>query len=130
MNSSHTTSNRSHSRERTFHEDISDRLIIRKALRKLLSGLLKDLEGQSFKTITIKLRNQHFKTLTRSYSFDFYINPSVNERICLQKANELLNLSFNSNEEMKYRLLGIKASNFRKGGIQKSVTDFFDLDRK
>jgi DNA polymerase IV (DinB-like DNA polymerase) len=120
-------SNRSHSKERTFRDDIEDTLIIRQTLRKLLDSLLNDLSNE-FRTITVKLRDENFRTITRSFSFEFYINPknSDHQRSCIKKANELLNDLFSELKHRKFRLLGIKASNFKTSSkkVQKSVKDF------
>lgn len=120
------SSSRSHSKERTFRDDVENRLDIRKVMRNLLLSLLNDLKDNLFKTLTIKLRDHNFKTTTRSFSFDFYINPAdeKHKRLIIQKGNELLSKSFDDHEKEKFRLLGVKASNFRSGITQKSLQDF------
>ena len=121
-------SSRSHSKERTFRDDIDDHLLIRKSLRKLILSLLDEIRYE-FKTITIKLRDEDFKTITRSFSFDFFLNPSneSHKRDCIKKANELINISFNELKNRKFRLLGVKASNFKINTIvQRSVKDFIE----
>ena len=119
-------STRSHSKERTFNEDVGDHILLRKVVRKLVSSLMKELKAENFKTLTIKVRDSTFKTFTRSKTFQYFINPANEEdiKLCITTSNELLN-EFFTDDEKKFRLLGIKASNFKESDlIQTSLHDF------
>lgn len=119
-------SSRSHSKERTFHEDVSDHILLRKIVRKLVNSLMKDLKGDCFKTLTIKIRDTNFQTFTRSKTFQYYINPRNEEDVkkMIIISNELLNEFLN--EDKEFRLLGVKASNFNESDYtQSSLFDFF-----
>lgn len=118
--------NRSHSKDRTFNEDISDHILLRKIIRKLITSLMEDLKGENFKTLTIKVRDNNFQTFTRSKSFQYFINPASEEDIknLVSLGNELLNEFLTADRQ--FRLLGVKASNFRESDLtQTSLTDFF-----
>jgi DNA polymerase IV (DinB-like DNA polymerase) len=125
LQSKNEKSNRSHSKERTFSEDVSDHVMLRKIIRKLTSSLLGDLKGENFRTLTLKIRNSYFQTYTRSKTFQYYINPNKDEdiKLCIVTANEFLNEFLN--DDNKFRLMGIKASNFKESDkIQSSLLDF------
>ena len=119
-------SSRSHSKERTFNEDVSDHIILRKTVRKLLTSLLDKLEDEYFKTMTIKVRNKYFGTFTRSKSFPNYINSNdeLTKKKLLIIANELLNEFLIDDQE--FRLIGVKISNFKENKlIQSNLSKYF-----
>ena len=119
-------SNRSHSKDRTFNEDISDHILLRKIIRKLITSLMVDLKGEQFKTLTIKVRDNNFQTYTRGKSFQYFIDPSREEDVktLIFLGNKLLNEFLN--DDKQFRLLGVKASNFRESDLtQTSLEDFF-----
>lgn len=125
---SNQKSNRSHSKERTFNEDLGDHILLRKLVRKLTTSLLADLKGEFFKTLSIKIRDSTFQTFTRSKTFPYFINPENDEdlKLCIMTGNDLLN-EFLDDSDRKFRLLGIKASNFKESDlIQSSLLDFID----
>ena len=119
-------STRSHSKERTFNEDVGDHILLRKVVRKLISSLMKELKAENFKTLTIKVRDSTFQTFTRSKTFQYFINPANEDdiKLLIATSNDLLN-EFLTDDEKKFRLLGIKASNFKESDlIQTSLHDF------
>ena len=119
-------SNRSHSKERTLNEDISDHILLRKIVRKLVTSLMKDLEGENFKTLSLKIRDSDFQTYTRSRTFQYFLDPSkvIDSKLAILTVNELLN-EFLIDNDRRFRLLGIKASNFKENNlIQKSLIDY------
>ena len=119
-------STRSHSKERTFNEDVGDHILLRKLVRRLTTSLLRDLEGEYFKTLSIKIRDSTFQTFTRSKTFQYFINPDNPEdlKLCVATGNDLLN-EFLDESDRKFRLLGIKASNFKESDlIQSSLFDY------
>lgn len=125
-NSRRQKSNRSHSKERTLNEDISDHILLRKIVRKLVTSLMKDLEGDNFKTLTLKIRDANFQTYTRSRTFQYFLDPSkvIDTKLAILTANEMLN-EFLEESDRKFRLLGIKASTFKESDlIQKSLMDY------
>ena len=118
-------SSRSHSKERTFTEDLNDHILLRKIVRKLITSLMVDLKEENFKTLTIKIRDSNFQTFTRSKTFQYFINPAEEEDVkkCVITGNELLNEFLVENKS--FRLLGIKASNFNESALtQTSLFDF------
>ena len=119
-------SNRSHSKDRTMNEDVGDHILLRKIVRKLVTSLMSDLEGENFKTLTLKIRDSNFQTFTRSKTFQYFINPEkvIDVKLAIITANDLLN-EFLLEDERRYRLLGIKASNFKVNDlIQTSIFDY------
>ncbi len=118
-------SNRSHSKERTFSEDVQDHILLRKIVRKLVTELMTDLKGENFKTLTIKIRDSDFQTFTRSKTFQNFINPTSEEdvKLCIMTGNEMLNEFLVSNRS--FRLLGVKASSFKESDL--SQTSLFDF---
>ena len=118
-------SNRSHSKERTFNKDVSDHILLRKIVRKLITSLMVDLKSENFRTLSIKIRDSTFQTYTRSKSFQYFINPSIEDDIkrCIITGNEMLNEFLVENRA--FRLLGVKASNFKESDLfQTSLFDF------
>lgn len=116
---------RSHSREQTFGEDEGSPERLVEVISKLTERLLGDLGDQQFRTFSIKVRDQSFNTFSRSRSFPSPL-PANNQRtlgLCLVTANELLE-EFLSGEK-RFRLLGVKASNFAAGQhTQRRLTEF------
>lgn len=107
-------------KERTFSEDVDDLGWINNFLRELsgkISQLMKD-KNAAGKTVTLKVRYDDFKTITRSTSFSHYIND----------ANDIANTAISLLEETnvgerKVRLLGITLSklNLNKKGHFKQL---------
>ncbi|QSH40456.1 DNA polymerase IV [Lentisphaerota bacterium ZTH] len=107
-------------RETTFQEDISDLRQIHKVIYELseeVSGLLKRY-GLQGRTVTVKVRYEDFKTVTRSQSFS---NPINELEFIFSTSLELL--SKTEAGKRKVRLLGVTLSNFppdseRSGPVQ------------
>ncbi|MCP3966349.1 MAG: DNA polymerase IV [Lentisphaerae bacterium] len=96
-------------RETTFEEDISDMRKIREVIHELaeeVSGLLKKY-GLQGRTITVKVRYEDFKTVTRSQSFNQLTNDLD---FIFETSLELL--SRTEAGKQKVRLLGVTLSNF------------------
>jgi DNA polymerase IV (DinB-like DNA polymerase) len=106
------------STERTFGDDISDPEELKEILKKLTNSLLKD-RVKPFQTLSIKVRLANFKTFTRSKSFVRYLKKEDKELIF----NTVLELfeEFLKKSEPKFRLLGIRFSNFKSSSHQQKL---------
>ena len=64
------------SHETTFEQDTSDAAVILQALNDLCVGVQKETEDQHllFKTVTLKIRFEHFETHTKSKTLPFLTN--------------------------------------------------------
>jgi DNA polymerase IV (DinB-like DNA polymerase) len=106
------------SHETTFEEDTANSTTIFQALNTLCEDVLKETVNQHllFKTITVKIRYQHFETHTRSKTLPFLTNRLYD----LQKtANELL---FNNlRKDRRIRLIGVRVSSLISGEKQKTL---------
>jgi DNA polymerase IV (archaeal DinB-like DNA polymerase) len=91
------------SRETTFPEDISYEECFNH-IEYLIHQIYQDLGNYEFKTVSIKVRDKNFTTITRDYSFSF-TNKDLNQikkaALCLLKLIKFKEI----------RLLGIKLSN-------------------
>jgi DNA polymerase IV len=100
------SSSRSH--EKTFPEDILDPVIIRAEIRRLVErlGFRLRREGLRVKTLSVKIRDGRFNTITRAITMD---TPANSDRILFQTAVDLVfqNLPASSG----IRLLGVSAQN-------------------
>jgi DNA polymerase IV len=96
-------------RETTFEEDISDIGEIKKVIHELSDEVSKQLRqyGLEGRTVTLKVRYDDFKTVTRSQSFS---RLTKQFEIIYNTAMELL--SRTQAGERKVRLLGVTVSNF------------------
>jgi DNA polymerase IV (archaeal DinB-like DNA polymerase) len=106
------------SHETTFEEDTEDSTVIFQALNALCEEVLKEAVDQHllFKTVTIKIRYQHFETHTRSKTLPFLTNRLHD----LQKtANGLL--FTNLRKDRKVRLIGVRVSSLVSGEKQKTL---------
>jgi DNA polymerase-4 len=102
------------SSEQTFATDISDENVLLDVLLSEVEDVaqrlrLSDLEA---KTITLKLRYDDFRTVTRSSTFD---HPTNVTRTLWQRAREVL-LKWHSKSPGALRLLGFGASGLQKTG--------------
>lgn len=95
-------------KERTFSEDIDDINWIHSFFDELAEKIVKRMKNKSAagKTVTIKVRYSDFTTVTRSTSFDYYIDDA--EEIA-ETAKMLLEQT--DAGKRKVRLLGITLSN-------------------
>ena len=93
--------------ERTLEKNISNKNQIKIYLDKFSKELENDLKSKKFttKTIILKLKDENFKTITRSYSLDNYISSNEDIR---RIAYYLLD-QVEINKEI--RLIGLTASN-------------------
>jgi len=95
-------------REVTFEGDIEDEDLILSALDELAEEVHREVIGNAFqfKTITIKVRYQHFDTHTRAKSLLF---PTNNLEILKNNARRLIAPFLRDNKRI--RLIGIRVSN-------------------
>jgi nucleotidyltransferase/DNA polymerase involved in DNA repair len=98
-------------REVTFEEDIDDGDQILGILNELAEEVHKELvdAGLRFKTITIKVRYQHFDTYTRAKSLPFLTNDLY---ILRNNAKRLIDPFFRVNK--KIRLIGLRVSTLER----------------
>ena len=107
--------------ERTFGEDITDSAKLKNILINMTKKLVYDTTP--FQTISIKIRYANFKTYTRSKTFLNYV--SANDIMVIQETVLEMLEEFINNIESGFRLLGVRASNFKQFGLkQQSLKDF------
>jgi len=94
-------------REVTFEEDIDDKAQILGILDELAEEVHNELNdaGFRFKTVTIKVRYQHFDTYTRAKSLPFLTNDLY---ILRNNAKRLINAFLRGDK--KIRLIGLRVS--------------------
>jgi len=94
-------------REVTFEKDVDDGGQILGVLDELAEEIHKELieNGFRFKTITIKIRYEHFDTYTRARSLSF---PTNDLDILRNNARRLINAFLRGNK--KIRLIGLRVS--------------------
>ena len=99
-------------REVTFEEDTDDEDAILGALDELAEEVHREVIGNAFqfKTITVKVRYQHFDTRTRAKSLLF---PTDDLDILKNTAKRLIAPHLRGNR--KIRLIGLRASNLVRG---------------
>jgi nucleotidyltransferase/DNA polymerase involved in DNA repair len=98
------------SREKTFSNDTNDILILKNEIRKLCEMIYYDLKNYEFKTVSIKIRYQDFKTITRDITLNTHTN-SFDE--ILSNTLNLFDLYYDTKKNI--RLLGIKLSHLTCG---------------
>jgi DNA polymerase IV (DinB-like DNA polymerase) len=106
------------SHETTFEEDTADAAVILQALDMLCVEVQKETENQHllFKTVTLKIRFQHFETHTKSKTLPFLTNRLVD----LQKtAKELASAYLSEGREV--RLVGVRVSSLVSMEKQKTL---------
>ncbi len=106
------------SHETTFEEDTSDAAVILQALDDLCVEVQKETESQNllFKTVTLKIRFEHFETHTKSKTLPFLTNRLYD----LQKnAREQLAPYLQKNQ--KVRLIGVRVSSLISLEKQKTL---------
>ncbi|VVB64466.1 DNA polymerase IV [uncultured archaeon] len=96
-------------REVTFQQDVDDEELIHSVLDELAEDVHKEVidSNLQFKTITIKLRYQHFDTHTRAKSLLF---PTNDLAILKNNAKRLISTYLRRNK--KIRLIGLRVSTF------------------
>lgn len=111
--------------ERTYSEDISS-IAEKKEKLKKLAGIVYDYmkaKNNFGRTVSIKVRNEDFKTITRSRSF----NSEVRELEKIESvAYELLESSLEGFENV--RLLGLTVSNLEKEHSNEGLQLTFDFN--
>lgn len=106
------------SHETTFEEDTADLAVIFQALDALCTDVQKEAENQNllFKTVTLKIRFEHFETHTKSITLPFLTNRLYD----LQKTAKGL-LSPYLHKDRKVRLIGIRVSSLVSIEKQKTL---------
>jgi len=109
------------SREITFENDTDDELVLVQTLDEMAGELHAVLESEHlrFRTITVKLRDEHFQTRTRSKTNDRY---SDDPRLIKETSHGLLP---GFSKGSKIRLIGLRLSGFEpKGTRQTTIAEF------
>lgn len=108
---------KSFSREHTFEQDVSDPNIAHGTIDQLSEELLKEVSHYKFffKTITVKIRYEDFKTYTRAKTLSFSTNQV---EVLKETAHKLLEPFLSSPKRI--RLIGVKISNLTPPTEQKS----------
>ena len=109
---------KSASHEATFEEDTAEPSVVLQALNDLCIDVQKETESQNllFKTVTLKIRFEHFETHTKSKTLRFLTNRLYD----LQKtAKELLAPYLHKN--LKVRLIGVRVSSLVSMEKQKTL---------
>ena len=113
--------------ETTFPEDVLGREILEETLLELTQWVGRRLRkhGLESKTVTIKIRNQDFETITRSFSLLDYTD--LDDEI-FKVAKNLLQDNYHGD---KIRLIGISVSNLVPKGEAKQLSLFTgDKDKR
>lgn len=107
------------SRERTFPEDNNDRQALKQKLEELCHMVHKDLKGQGFRTVSIKLRNSDFSTMTRDRSLG---RTSYSAEDILWSAGSLFEENYMGTD---IRLIGVRVSNLSaETSVQKTLLSY------
>jgi DNA polymerase IV (DinB-like DNA polymerase) len=95
-------------RDITFEKDVSDKDLILEVLDELADDVHRDVIDNAFrfKTVTIRVRYQHFDTYTRAKSLPF---PTNDPEILKNSSKRLIEPFLRGNK--KIRLIGIRVSN-------------------
>ena len=106
------------SHETTFEQDTADAAVILQALNDLCVGVQKETEDQHllFKTVTLKIRFEHFETHTKSKTLPFLTNRLYD----LQKTAKE-ELSSYLQKDRKVRLIGVRVSSLVSTEKQKTL---------
>lgn len=106
------------SHETTFEEDTADSAVILQALDDLCVDVAKEVANQHllFKTVTLKIRFEHFETHTKSKTLPFLTNRLHD----LQK-NEKELASAYLHSDRKVRLIGVRVSSLVSAEKQKTL---------
>jgi DNA polymerase IV len=106
---------KSFSREHTFQTDVHDWQIMAKTIAELTKEVVSDLErkGYSARTITLKIRYQDFRTVTRACS----------AREAVKQEDAIRRLAFSCLKRVdlmgkKVRLIGVRVGNLKKIAIE------------
>jgi DNA polymerase-4 len=107
------------SHEITFDHDISNKKILEKTLWTLCEKVSKrsKINGLGGQTITLKLKTNEFKLLTRSFTI---IEPTQLGELIFNYSKKLL---YKEKNNLKYRLIGVGISNLKDS----ELCDLYDL---
>jgi len=107
------------SHETTFDHDISNKKILEKILWTLCEKVSKrsKINGLGGQTITLKLKTNEFKLLTRSFTI---IEPTQLGELIFNYSKKLL---YKEKNNLKYRLIGVGISNLKDS----ELCDLYDL---
>ena len=110
------------SQEMTFDHDITEYGSIESSVLYMVEGIGYRLReaGIKGKTVTVKIRYDDFKTITRSGSLDFYTNTTDD---IWQVAKQILQKTL-KNKPVSIRLAGVRMSGF--GENERQQTTIFD----
>ncbi len=110
------------SQEMTFDHDITEYGSIESSVLYMVEGVGYRLReaGIKGKTVTVKIRYDDFKTITRSGSLDFYTNTTDD---IWRAAKQILQKTL-KNKPVSIRLAGVRMSGF--GENEKQQTTIFD----
>jgi len=102
---------KSFGKERTFESDLSSLVEINDTIRNIADIVCRDLGKYDIrgKTITLKIKYDDFRQITRSRSFPDYVNDP---ELILKNSKEMMVEVFNEGD--KIRLLGITLSNLEQ----------------
>lgn len=116
------------SAEETFSKDIIDFQTLINILQKQVEEVAQRLRADNIegKTITLKLRDKNFKTITRSLTFDTYTNTT---KVILENAKIVFNKWYKTSA-VYLRLLGFGVSNLRKVGTGQQMLFTENTDDK
>ena len=114
------------SKERTYREDIDDKIEIEKTLFKLTSQVCQILRDKNIQasTVSIKLRYSDFVTITRAKT----IKPSDDDKIIFETATDLFRKNYK--RSVSIRLIGIHLTKFSEYCEQEYLFDFEEINRK
>lgn len=110
------------SKERTFSKDIADQILLDDYLDNIAEKVHNELvhEGYSFRTVSVKVRQEDFTTYTRALTLDNHTQDLGSiKRLSRELATEFF-------DGRKIRLLGIKLSQLsKKKNTQTTLDNFF-----
>ncbi|MBE0523224.1 MAG: DNA polymerase IV [Methanosarcinales archaeon] len=110
------------SKERTFSKDIGDQILLDDYLENIAEKVHNALvhEGYSFRTVSVKVRQEDFTTYTRALTLDNHTQDLGSiKRLSRELGSEFF-------DGRKIRLLGIKLSQLsKKKNKQTTLDDFF-----
>ena len=109
------------SKEDTFMEDVADPDILDESLDRIAEKVHRTLvrKGFSFKTLSVKIRQEDFKTFSRAKTLDTYTRDiETIKRVSRSLAMEFF-------DGRKIRLLGVKATHLSKSNIIQTTLDDF-----
>lgn len=120
----HRTSQKSTSREHTFPQDIKDIETLLEILDDLCEQVHDDLENYAFKTVSIKLRDDHFNTITRDYTL------KMSSRSLYELKLQARKLLIDNYSGTPVRLLGVKLGKLLpQDGVQMQLSKYSESEK-